>query len=114
MEESILTSIKEALGIVPGYEVFDKTILLYINSAFFSLQQLGVHDKPFSIDSDETVWSDYSDNENIIEAVKPYIILKVKMVFDPPSTSFLLDAIDRQLKELEWRLNVEVDPKKST
>lgn len=108
--ESILTSIKKLLGITEEYAHFDNDIIMHINSAFMSLQQLGVGPpKGFLITSDEQTWSDFIGDSTKFEAVKIYIYIKVKMVFDPPSNSFVMDALNRQAQEYEWRLNAQAE-----
>jgi len=110
MTESILNSIKKLLGIPTTDTAFDEDILVNINSTFFVLNQLGVGpDTVYSIDGDTAVWSDFlSTDLAMYQAVKTYIFLKVRLVFDPPGTSFLQDSIQRQIAELEWRLNVQI------
>lgn len=108
--DSILTSIKKNLGISEEYVHFDEDIIMYINNAFFILNQLGVGpDEPFVIEDATAKWEDFT--EESIESVKIYITLKVKEGFDPPSNGSLSGAIKEQIKELEWRLNAAVDPK---
>lgn len=109
---SILNSIKKLLGIDASYDVFDVDIMMHINSTFFTLNQLGVGPASgFTIQSDAEKWSDYLGvNDNNLNAVKSYMYLKVRMLFDPPSTSFAIDAMKKQAEEYEWRLNVHVDP----
>lgn len=110
--ESILTSIKKTLGITEAYKHFDPDIILHINSVFFTLNQLGVGpDNPFVIEDDSATWDEFMPDQNV-EAVKSYIGLKVRLLFDPPINSSLLSAIQEACKEYEWRLNVQVDPGK--
>lgn len=110
--ESILTSIKKLLGITEEYSAFDVDIIIHINSAFSTLNQLGVGPKDgFKISDDLDSWSDFINDEDAIESIKTYIYLKVKLVFDPPSSSSHMQAIKESIKELEWRLNVECDNK---
>ena len=110
MEESILRSTKEVLGVAQSYTVFDQTIIFHINSAFSTLHQLGVgQDQGFAISDENNVWSDFvlaPDTEASLSMVKTYVFLRVRMLFDPPTTSFLLDAMSKQIQEHEWRLNV--------
>lgn len=109
--ESILTSIKKLLGIAEEYKHFDADLIMHINSVFSILTQLGVGpSKGFSISDDSTVWSDFIADEKKIEMVKSYVNLKVKILFDPPTTSSVMEAANRMISELEWRLNVAVDP----
>ncbi len=109
--ESILTSIKKLLGIAEEYEHFDADIIMHINSVFSILTQLGVGpSNGFSIEGKETKWHDFIGEDNKIEMVKSYIHLKVKLLFDPPLSSAVMEAMNKMIKELEWRLNVAVDP----
>jgi hypothetical protein len=104
--ESILTSIKKLLGITAEYEHFDPDIIMHINSVFMILNQLGVGPKEcFSIEDDTSVWTDFIRDETNIEAVKTYVYLKVKMIFDPPTGGAVVEAYNRTIDELEWRLN---------
>ncbi len=109
--ESILTSIKKLLGITEEYEHFDADLIMHINSVFMILRQLGVGpSEGFSIKDKDAVWNDFLSDTSNLEAVKSYIHLKVKMLFDPPLSTAVAEAYNRILNELEWRLNVEVDP----
>jgi hypothetical protein len=83
---------------------------MYINMAIMSLTQLGVGPETgFIISSDVETWNDFIGDRKDIEGLKTYIYLKVRLVFDPPTNQFLVDAMERQIKELEWRLNTQVD-----
>lgn len=107
MSDSILNVTKKALGIDPEYSAFDLDIITFINSTFSTLTQLGVGpDEGFSIEDDTAVWSDFLGTDKRQNTVKTYMILKVRMLFDPPQTSFLINALNEQVKELEWRINV--------
>lgn len=109
--DSILNSIKAKLGLSSDYEAFDESIIMSINSAFFVLYQLGVGkdtSKPFRIESDAEVWSDFID-DGLMEACKDVIYFRVKLAFDPPTNSFLVENIKEQIKEYEWRLTVGAD-----
>lgn len=113
MEESILTSIKKLLGVPEEYKQFDADIIMHINSAFSILTQLGVGpSNGFSISDEEKEWHDFIGDDGKIEMVKSYIHLKVKLLFDPPLSSAVIEAINQMVKELEWRINVAVDPSK--
>ena len=108
--ESILTSIKKLLGIDEEYTQFDSDIIIHINSVFMILNQLGVGpEKGFSIRNSESVWTDFIPSGSNLEAVKTYMHLKVKLMFDPPSSSTVMEAINRTIAELEWRLNIAAD-----
>ena len=106
--ESILSSMKKLLGIVPEYEAFDDQILLYINTAFSVLHQLGVGpEEGFEIADKNTTW------EKIVSAprlnmIQTYVGMKVKLMFDPPASSFALDALNKQIADYEWRITSEV------
>jgi hypothetical protein len=110
MEQSILTSTKKILGIAEDYLVFDLDIITHINTAFSTLTQLGVGPADgFMIEDATALWTDFDpvdDNINF-NSVRSYVFLKVKQLFDPPTTSYLIDATQKQIEELEWRLNVD-------
>lgn len=109
--DSILTSIKKLLGIEEEYTQFDTDIIVGINSALMTLSQLGVGlTTSFMITDKTSTWVDFLGDKNDIEGVKLHVYLKTRLSFDPPSNSFLIDAIKEQIKELEWRLNVQVEP----
>ncbi len=111
METSILKTIRTSLGILPDFTDFDQELLVAINSALMAVSQLGIGpDGGFSISDDTATWADLFDEVTNIEGVKSYILIKAKLEFDPPGTSFLLAAFERQLTELAWRLMIEVDP----
>ena len=107
MEDSILKSTKKILGIDPDYTAFDLDITTHINSFFSTLTQLGIGPSiGFFIEDDTAVWADYITAETGNESVKTYMFLRIKLVFDPPSTSYVITALEKQIAELEWRLNV--------
>lgn len=108
MNESILTSIKKLLGITEEYTHFDSDIVMHINTVLFTLNQLGFSN--FAISDKTETWSDYLKDSKKLEAVKSYIYLKVRLLFDPPSSSAAVDSIKQLVSEYEWRLNVAVDP----
>ena len=110
METSILTSIKKMLGVAEDYTEFDEDIITHINSVFLNLTQLGVGpEEGFMIEDDTAVWEDFIDNSIQLQAVKTYMYLKVKLLFDPPLSSSVTESFTRMIAELEWRLNVAVD-----
>ena len=110
METSILTSIKKMLGIAEDYTEFDEDIITHINSVFLNLTQLGVGpEKGFLIEDNTAVWEDFIDDSIQLQAVKTYMYLKVKLLFDPPLSSSVTESFTRMIAELEWRLNVAVD-----
>lgn len=108
--ESILNEIKKMLGIEAEYTHFDTDIIVHINTALMTLHQLGVGpEEPVLIMSSSDTWEDTLGDIKRIQAIKTYIYLKVKLTFDPPTSSFVLDAMKRQADELEWRLNTQVE-----
>lgn len=110
METSILTSIKKLLGVAEDYAEFDEDIMTHINSVFLNLTQLGVGpEEGFMIKDDTAEWEDFINNSVQLQAVKTYVYLKVKLLFDPPLSSSVTESINRMIAELEWRLNAAVD-----
>ena len=116
--DSILTSIKKLLGVTEDYTHFDADIIMYINTEFMSLKQLGIGPtEGFMIEDKMSTWDEYIDvDENpdkltLLSAVKSYIHLKVKLTFDPPQNSSVTESIKQRISELEWRLNVEAESK---
>lgn len=110
--ESILDSIKKLLGISEEYTQFDPDIIMHINTVFMNLTQLGVGPaEGFFIEDNGTVWSEFVEMEDEIQlnAVKTYVYLKVKLVFDPPLSSSVIQSMNNMISELEWRLNAVVD-----
>lgn len=108
--ESILKSVKKTLGIEESYEHFDQDIILSINTVLMSLTQIGLGPiEGFVVDDVTQTWSDLLADRQDIEGVKTYVYLKVRMVFDPPATSFLIDAMERQVSELEWRIRHQIE-----
>ena len=106
MEESILNSTKKILGLEANYVPFDLDVITHINAAFSILNQLGVGPiDGFSIEDETATWSDFAVPNNQLHLVKTYVFLKVRILFDPPGTSFLLETAQNQIKEYEWRLN---------
>lgn len=108
--ESILTSIKKLLGIEENYTHFDADLIMHINSVFMILTQIGVGPtNGFSIQDAETTWQEFLPEDSNLEAVKSFIHLKVKLMFDPPTNSSHLESIKQLASELEWRLNVSAE-----
>lgn len=107
---SILTSVKKMLGIAEEYAHFDSDIIMHINSVFAILTQLGVGPKEgFFIEDDTTSWSDFIQSNSLLNPVKSYMYLKVKLLFDPPLSLSVIESINRLISELEWRINVTAD-----
>lgn len=112
--DSIFESIKKMLGLEKEYTAFDPELIIFINMAFSTLTQLGVGpSEGYSITGYDEVWTDYLSNDDPLskqlEMVKTYIYMKVRLAFDPPAGS-VLEAFNKQIAELEWRINVVVDP----
>lgn len=112
MEESILTTTKKNLGVAEEITDFDLDIITHINSTFSHLTQIGVGPpEGFMIEDKDSDWSDFIGEGLEYISVKTYVFLKVKLAFDPPNTSFALDAIKDQIQEYEVRLNINSEDK---
>lgn len=110
--DSILTSVKKKLGIQEDYEHFDDDIIMDINTVFMTLNQLGVGpEEPFRIENKMDYWDDFIE-EGQIEAVKSYMYMRVRLMFDPPSSSFMVESLNKQIAELEWRMLVQAEKDK--
>lgn len=108
--DSILTSVKKMLGIAEEYEHFDADLLMHINSAFSILHQLGVGPADgFMIEDKSSIWSDFISDESKYMLAKSYMFLKVKLLFDPPLSSAVLECYKTQISEYEWRLNITAE-----
>ena len=102
---SILTSVKKNLGLAEAYTAFDADILLHINSVFGNLSQLGIGpEEGYEITDATAVWADYFTDKNL-NAIKTYVYLRVRLLFDPPTTSYHITALNEQIREFEWRLS---------
>lgn len=108
--ESILTEIKKLRGISAEDTSFDVDIIAHINSALMTLNQMGVGpEQPANITSELDTWNSIFGDMKNIQSVKTYIDVSVHLDFDPPTSSPLLEAVERRKKELEWRLNIQVE-----
>lgn len=105
---TILEEVKKQVGIVPDYDAFDDQLMMCINSAFATLHQLGVGPEEGFLVEPETEWEDYISTARLA-FVKSYVSMKVRVMFDPPTSSFALDAINKQIAEYEWRICSEVE-----
>lgn len=113
MTESILTSIKKLLGIMEEDKSFDADLIIFINSAFSILTQIGIGPvSGYRIEDKNDVWSEIIPNDKSLEDIKEYVFIKVKLVFDPPLSSSTLSAYKETLRELEFRINASVDHNK--
>lgn len=109
--DSILISVKKSLGITEEYEHFDADILMHINTALMTLAQIGVGPSSgFTVSDKSASWSDFlGDDENRLSGVRTYVFLRVKLVFDPPTSPSAIESLTKQANELEWRLNAASD-----
>lgn len=106
MENSILTSTKKILGISENDSGFDQDILVHINSVFSTLNQLGIGPvEGFMIEDTTPTWDAFLDGDPRLNSARSYMYLAVRMLFDPPQTSYLIDAMNKQKLEFEVRLN---------
>lgn len=104
----ILDDIKKQIGIVPEYLEFDDQLVLDLNAAFNTLHQLGFGpEEGFSIDKD-TTWAEVLHTKRL-NFIKSYVSMKVRVMFDPPTSSFALDALNKQIAEYEFRINSEIE-----
>lgn len=110
-EDSILTSIKKLLGLTEEDKSFDSDIVIHINAVLATLNQLGVGESTgFAISDDSSSWKDFvGDNLPLIGLIRTYVYLKVRLVFDPPTSSFVVESIKQSISEYEWRINSAVD-----
>lgn len=115
MEPSILKSTKKVLNLADDYDVFDQDIIMHINTALSTLNQLGVGpDEGFMIEDDSATWEAFLGTDPRLNHVKTYVYLRVRMLFDPPTTGHHVTAMEKQVLELEWRLNVQREEVKWT
>lgn len=111
-KDSILNSVKLGLDVLPDNSEYDTVILMHINSVIAKLDQLGVDQFDVEVEGPETKWSDFIGQDKFLAMVKSYVILQVRLLFDPPATSFQLDAINKISAEMEWRINVHTEGKR--
>lgn len=112
--DSILTSIKKLLGIAEDYEHFDQDLIIHINSVLSVLTQLGVGpSEGFSIEDENATWDDFIPKDKRLSSIRSYVYMKVKLLFDPPLSSSVMESMNRMISEFEWRLNVAAEPTQS-
>lgn len=113
--DSILNSVKKALGIEPDYTDFDPDILMHINAAIMTLRQLGVGpEEGYTVTSANDTFDDYlGEGSTETAMVRTYLFYKTKIIFDPPASSTVMEALKEMIRETEWRLNIQVDPGKA-
>ena len=115
MEDSILNTIKHMLGLDESYDAFDVDVITMINSVMLNLCQLGIGPSTgFVLTDDSQTWSELIGTDKNLLAVQAYVYLKTRLLFDPPSSSFVADAMTKQIAELEWRLNVQNEMNQTT
>lgn len=121
MAASILDDVKKTLGVDPSYTVFDGQIIMHINTVFSILNQLGIgSDFGYQIADNTATWDLFIGLDPQLNDVKTYVSMRVRMFFDPPTNSFVIAAMEKQIQELEWRINVKregvswVDPNPPT
>lgn len=108
--DSILTSVKKILGITEDCTDFDAELIIHINSILMVLTQLGIGPEDgFYIEDKEDFWEDFTDDLEQLQSIKTYVGLKVRLIFDPPSSSAVIDSYNRTISELEWRLNIAAE-----
>lgn len=111
MEKSILKTIRKKVGLTMEDDSFDEDLLVDINSCCSYLSQIGVTTfDHFVVDSVDQTWDDCIPDIAHLEDIKTFIWIRVKLAFDPPTNSFLVENLKEQLREAEWRINVAVDP----
>ena len=112
--DSILTSIKKLLGIAEDYEHFDQDLIIHINSVLSVLTQLDVGpSEGFSIEDENATWNDFIPEDKRLSSIRSYVYMKVKLLFDPPLSSSVMESMNRMISEFEWRLNVAAEPTQS-
>lgn len=109
MDESILLTIKKMLGIAGDDTAFDTDVIVCINSAIMTANQLGVGDDGFVITGPDETWEDFVGSNKNLESIKLYIYIGVRLAFDPPANSFVVNSLEKQRDELTWRLNVQAE-----
>lgn len=106
----ILDTVKKSLGLTEDYPIFDPDIIMHINTVLASLIQMGIGpESGFVVEDSSALWSDFTNDDSLIQQVKTYVSLKVRLLFDPPASSVVMNSINETLKELEWRLYVKKD-----
>lgn len=111
VQNSILNSVKKYCNVDPEYDVFDDQLIPLINSSLNMVTQLGAGFPSFSITDGTSTWEDFlGSNYNALHMVETLVKIRVRLAFDPPSNSFVTEALRKEADELTWRINVQVDP----
>lgn len=108
MNDSILITIRNCLGL-KNVNVFDEDLILFINSALATMKQIGVTKSLFRITGEDETWSDFLQEKSLFEMVKEFVFIKVRMMFDPPNSSYVMQSLKEESEELKWRINAEVE-----
>lgn len=112
MEQSILNTIKKMIGPTIDDTYFDTDIIIHINSVLSILNQLGIGRQGFTVSDNTALWSDFIEDSTDLEAIKSYVYLRVKLLFDPPLNSSVVASMEKTISELEWRMNVTAENNK--
>jgi hypothetical protein len=108
MTQSILTTTKKILGLSEEYTAYDVDIIIHINNVLMILSQLGIGPDEGAVIEDSSVkWTDIFDNNMLLNSIKVYVYIRVRLLFDPPTTSYLIESMKEQLREIEYRLSVQ-------
>lgn len=109
-EERILESIKSYLGIAQDDSSFDLDVIMNINAIFSTLYQIGVGERPIFISGPEDTWSScFEDYQDLLGFIKIYTFMKTRVLFDPPTNSFVMDSLNKQIQETEWRIKEQAE-----
>jgi hypothetical protein len=115
VSDSILDSVKHVLNLASDYTPFDQGVIMHINSVFSTLNQLGIGpDEGFMIEDKDSTWDTFLEGDPRLNNVKTYVYLRVRLLFDPPTTGYLVEALQKQIQEHEWRLNAQREDTKWT
>ncbi len=110
MDDSILNSVKSPMSLSLDDTVFDDELIIHINSVFYILKQLGVGpEEGYSIEDSTNTWDEFTNDQALVSILRVYFYLKVRLLFDPPSSSALMSAMQEQANEYEWRIHIKAD-----
>lgn len=108
-DNSILTQVKKSVGLAKEYDAFDMDILLHINSVIATLSQLGVELVSQEVTGYDETWESIFGNNKKLNFIKSYVYIKVRLLFDPPTSSTVSQSLENQAKEYEWRINIAAE-----
>lgn len=107
MTDSILDSVKKVLNLAPDFTPFDQDVILHINGVLADLSLLGIGpEQGFMIEDNSALWSTFLGGDLRLNLVKPYMYLRVRLLFDPPTLGYVIDAMKGQIAEFAWKINV--------